>query len=448
MNTKKRMMNVYSALFVLTACVSACSAERETTPRAVTDPVDLLKSVATPIEEARDLDPLIDRAGERPLVLLGEASHGTSEFYTWRADISRRLIQEKGFNFIAVEGDWATLYRLNRYVKGLDGAGPSAREIMKDFDRWPPWMWANEEVEELIEWLREYNAERPPERRVGFYGMDVYGPETSYRKVLAMMDEWDEELAEQVREAYACLEDFVDDFGLYARAVAFGMAPCDQRVRAVVELLREHRDALDVPEMEYFNLKQNAWVVKNAEKHFRAMGRDGPDSWNYRVDHFFQTVDRLLNHYGPDAKGVAWAHNTHIGDARATAMAARGQRNIGQIARERMGPNRVFSVGFGTHRGRVMAGRSWGGARELMTVPPGIPGSSEDLMHRLGEDKVLLMLDDLEEPGPLLQPIGHRAMGVIYHPEREHGNYVPTILPRRYNAFIFIDETKAVRPIE
>ncbi len=443
----RRVIGILSVLTSVLTGITACAAEPDAGPQTMTEPVDILNTVAIPIEDARDLDLLIERAGERDLVLLGEASHGTSEFYTWRTEISRRLIEEKGFNFIAVEGDWATLYRLNRYVKGLDGAGPSARAIMREFDRWPPWMWANEEVEDLIEWLREFNAERPPEARVGFYGMDVYGPETSYRKVLTLIEEWNDEPAEQVREAYACLEAYADDFGLYARAVAFGMAPCDRQVRAVVELLRDHRDALEIPEMEYFNLKQNAWVVKNAEKHFRAMGRESPDSWNYRVDHFFQTVERLRNHYGPDAKGVAWAHNTHIGDARATSMAPRGQRNIGQIAREQMGPDRVFAVGFGTHRGTVMAGRSWGGPRERMTVPPGIPDSYEDIMHRLGEDQVLLMLDDLGEPGPLLRPIGHRAMGVIYHPERERGNYVPTILPRRYNAFIFIDETQAVRPI-
>ncbi len=428
---------------ILLAFAPSCTAESETDE----DPVELLRAVAVSLEKAEDLAPLIERAGQHELVLLGEASHGTSEFYTLRADISRRLVEEEGFHFIAVEGDWPTLHRLNRYVKGLDGVGPSARRIMEGFDRWPPWMWANEEVGELIEWLRDYNAGRSPDDRVGFHGMDVYGPEISYRKVLAMLGEWHEELAEEAEEAYACLGDFADDFTLYFHAVASGMAPCDGEVQAVVELLRDRREELAVSDREFFNLKQNAWGVKNAEKHFRAIARGGPDSWNHRVDHFFETVERLLEYHGPAAKGVIWAHNTHIGDARATTMAAAGERNIGQIAREQLGADRVFSVGFGTHRGTVVASRSWGEAGVLMNVPPGIPGSYEDIMHRMGEEKILMMLEDLEDAVTLLRPRWHRAIGVVYHPEHDGDQYVPTILPQRYNAFIFVDSTEAVRPI-
>ncbi len=411
-------------------------------------PVDVLSCAAFPVNSAEDLDILLDRAGECRLVLLGEASHGTSEFYTWRSDISRRLIEEKGYAFIAVEGDWATLYRLNRYVKGLEGAGDGAREIMKEFDRWPTWMWANEEMVSLIEWMREYNADLPEGNRIGFYGMDVYGPETSYRKVLDLIEEWGLQQAYAVREYYACLEDFEDDFAMYGMAVSFGMAPCDEQVLAVVELLDGIGPDSGISGTDHLNLLQNAWVVKNAEKHYRAMGVHGPHSWNHRADHFFQTIERLLEFYGHDSKGVVWAHNTHVGDARATDMASQGRRNIGQIAREQLGSNRVFSVGFGTHRGTVMAGRSWGGDREIMNVPPGISGSYEEIMHLMGKDEALIMLEDIKEDPLMLESRGHRAIGVVYHPEREHlGNYVPTVLPRRYNAFLFIDETRALSPV-
>ncbi len=434
-----------------------CGAAENATPvdaakeeEAVPAEIRVLRELAYPLSDPADLDPLLDRIENTRLVLLGEASHGTSEFYAWRAEISKRLIEEKGFNFIAVEGDWASLYRLNRYVKWMDDEAGSAHEIMRTFDRWPPWMWANEETAELIEWMRAFNEDRPFEERVGFYGMDVYGEDLAKRQVLERLQEVDADLAEEIEALYACFDRYDGNMHDYARAVAFGADSCAQAVMRAHQKLQEAAAELSGRKYyEFFAIQHNAKVVKNAERHFRLMATEGPQSWNARVDHFFATVDLLMDLYGDGARGVAWAHNTHIGDARATAMGNQGQRNIGQIARERMGADDVVAVGFGTHRGTVQAGRAWGGDMETMRVPPGRADSVEDLMHQLGKEQVLFIFDDRVDLSPWMTVRGHRAIGVIYHPEREHmGNYVPTILARRYDAFIFIDETRALQPVD
>jgi erythromycin esterase len=406
--------------------------------------LEVIRALARPLANAADLDPLLEAVGGRRLALLGEASHGTSEFYAWRAKISRRLIEEKGFDFIAVEGDWASLYRLNRYVKGLSNEDP--REIMRGFSRWPQWMWANEETAELLEWLRGYNGDRPENERIGFYGIDLYGFDDSLAEVVALLKPRKPELAEQVRLAYAGMASFEGNLQAYARSIQRGGPNYEHQTRQVVEWLRTHREELqaDAPDL-YFNLKQQAWVVKNAEKHIRAGLHGGAGSWNERARHFYQTTERLLLHYGPAAQGVVWAHNTHIGDARATAMAAAGRENIGQLAREALGPERVAAVGFATRQGAVVAGRQWGAAPEEMALPLPPPESFEHLLHQLEMDRLLLIFAEAANLKPLLAPRGHRAIGVIYHPEREGGNYVPTILPRRYDALIYLETTSPLK---
>jgi erythromycin esterase len=411
--------------------------------------VQVLGAFALPLQDASDLGPVILQAQDRRLVLLGEASHGTSEFYTWRAALTRRLVEEAGFRFVAVEGDWVPIYRLNRYVKGLPESGESARAVMQTFSRWPTWMWANEEMVGLIEWLRDFNRGRPRHERVGFYGIDVYGEEDARRKVLTLLEAMDPELGREVAERYACLDRYGDDLTEYARGIARGRDSCETAVAEVVDLLQAHRADLesDDPAL-FFHLEQTARVVRGAERHYRAMPVPGPESWNFRVDHFFETVDRLRAYFGPGSKGIVWAHNTHIGDARATAMAAQGQRNIGQLAREGYGPEAVFALGFGTHRGQVMAAREWGLAGQIMEVPPAAEGSFEDLLHRTGKPSVLLLLEDLRRPGPLMQPRAHRAIGVVFRPERERiRNYVETLIPERYDAFIYLETTGPVRPL-
>lgn len=407
---------------------------------------DALRQLARPLKDEAHLDPLLATVGNAEVVLLGEASHGTSEFYTWRDRISRRLIAERDFAFIAVEGDWDALQSLDRYVKGLDDR-PHAREVLREFDRWPRWMWANEEVAGLAEWLRRHNEKLSPARRVGIHGLDVYGWENSLQSTLRHVRELCADLAGQVESLYEGLARHADDPGAYAQAAARGEAR-DAEARRVVELLRTERARFQAQDADaYFAAKQNALVVKNAEAHLRQMGLPGPDSWNTRVRHMQNTLARLREHYGGNARGVVWAHNTHVGDARATAMAASRMLNIGQLARERWGEEAVFVVGFTTHRGEVLAGRRWGGPRETMRVPPARPGSVEAALNQLEQEPALIVFRGRTLPPVLNEVRGHRAIGVIYHPEREAGNYVPTLLPRRYDALIFLADTTALRPL-
>lgn len=409
---------------------------------------DRASAMAHPLEGPGSLDPLLERIGDARYVLLGEASHGTSEFYEWRARISERLIREKGFSFIAVEGDWPNCYEVNRYVKGYPDSGAGAREVLKTFERWPTWMWANEEIVGLAEWLRRHNDGLPGEERVGFYGLDVYSLWESMEAVISYLERVDPDSVETAKRAYRCFEPYGEGAREYARATAFVPESCEEEAVEVLSDLRRRapRYPEDGPESR-FDAEQNALVARNAEAYYRAMIRGGAASWNVRDRHMIETLERLMDHHGPESKVIVWEHNTHVGDARATDMAKAGMVNVGQLVREGHETGDVVLVGFGSHRGDVIAGRSWGAPMERMPVPPAREGSWEDIMHRAagGEDGMLIFEGEEDE---FLEPRAHRAIGVVYDPAFERfGNYVPTILPRRYDAFLYLDETRALRPL-
>jgi erythromycin esterase len=410
-----------------------------------------LARIARPLDSARDLDPLIDAVGNARLVLLGEASHGTSEFYTWRMEISKRLIAEKGFSFIGVEGDWPDCYRVNRYSKRMPDSGANARDVLHAFERWPTWMWANSEVVDLIEWLRDFNRSRGEEQRVGFYGLDVYSLWESMRAVNEYLERIDPNLAAAARRAYNCFEPYAEDVQEYARATALVPTSCEDEAVGVLRALRAKAASYREDGREaFFNAEQNALVAKNAELYYRTMVRGGPSSWNVRDTHMVETLDRLMGHHGPNAKAIVWEHNTHVGDARFTDMARAGMVNVGQLVRQSHDRDGVLLVGFGTHRGTVIAGDEWGAPMERMRVPPARRDSFEEAMHTGPANDCLLLFDGSDDGGVrgLDTPIGHRAIGVVYDPDHERwGNYVPTIIPRRYDAFLFIDETRAVDPL-
>ncbi len=408
-------------------------------------PLPWLAELGERLDDEAALDALVERMRDRRLVLLGESTHGTHEYYVWRDRISRRLIETGDFRFLAVEGDWATLLELNRYVKDKPGAPDSARAALERLERWPPWMWANEEIEALAEWLREWNQDRPMEERAGFYGKDVYAPWLAAEAVIAFARdhlEGGERL--RVRRKLARFQRHEEDIQAYVRSTFPQRAETLESLRGLVALIAAAEDA---PDFERFAAKQSAYVVKGAHRHFMGMVDRGPESWNARVEHMESTVERLLKRYGPDARGIVWAHNTHIGDARATAMAERGEVNIGQLSRERHGIENVFALGFSTHRGRVQAGRDWGGRRQAMRIPDGIAGSLEDALNIHFPEGALLFFDEAPETAHT-NPVPHRAIGVVYRPEAEQGNYVPTRLAARYDAMLFIPETTALRPIE
>ena len=333
--------------------------------------IDEIQDVARPLRNDADLDPLMDRIGDAQFVLLGEASHGTSEFYTWRARLSERLIREKGFSFVAVEGDWPDCYQVNRYVRAFGNAYATARETLDAFGRWPTWMWANEEVLEFTERLRELNDGRPEDERVGFYGLDVYSLHDSMSAVERYLRRVDPEAAKRARRAYGCFDPYGEDVQEYAMATALVPASCeDEAIGMLQELRRKAPEYREDGREAFFNAEQNALTVRNAELYYRTMVRGGPASWNIRDTHMIETLERLVNHHGPGTKAIVWEHNTHIGDARATDMARAGMVNVGQLARERWDDNGVVLVGFGSHRGSVIAGDEWGAPMRRMPVPP------------------------------------------------------------------------------
>ena len=404
---------------------------------------EALGQASTSLNSISDLDPLIATVGDARYVLLGEASHGTSDYYVWRAHLSRRLIEEKDFSFVAVEGNWPDLYRVNKYVKNRPGSGSTAYEVLNAFERWPTWMWANWETVAFVEWLREYNDALPEGDKVGFYGLDVYSLWTSLNAVLAYVEREKPPLLSIARQVQACFEPYGKDEQVYARATLSGTS-CEAEATALLEALRSNQ-GLENPEAS-FDAEQNAFTIVNAERYYRAMMEGGPKSWNVRDHHMVDTLDRLVTHYGSEAKAVVWQHNTHIGDARATTMAEEGMVNVGQLVRERHEEEGVVLVGFGSYRGSVIAARAWGAEMERMRVPEAQAASWEAVFREAKRGDRLLILDDLEASAAF-ETRGHRAIGVTYDPGFDPFNYVPTVLPRRYDAFIYLEETEALHPL-
>jgi erythromycin esterase len=429
---------------------------RRSDPYGVAGPTADLEELAgyvakhsIPLRQDADLDPLMDLIGDGRLALIGEASHGTHEFYEWRARLSQRLIAEKGFRFVAVEGDWPDCYRLNRYVQTLRHAGMSAAHVLHGFDRWPTWMWANQEIVDFSEWLRAFNQGIPATRNVGFFGLDVYSLRDSLQAIVGYLEKVHPEAIDKAMRAFRCFDPYGGDPHQYARALMLGPDGCqDELVDLLVHLNKHNRQYRALGSDAFFNAEQNAIIARNAERYYRAMIQGGPMSWNIRDQHMMQTLDRLLQHHGPDAKAIVWAHNTHIGDARATDMVSDGMVNIGQLARDQYGPDQVVLIGFTSHRGHVIAAHGWDRPWYNLPVPLAAPGSWDDVLHLAGPaDRLLIMTPEIA--GPAMRTVrGQRAIGVVYHPRFErHGNYVPTDLPARYDAILHIDLTHALRPL-
>lgn len=407
--------------------------------------VERIRRARTRLAVPADLGPLMERIGDARYVLIGEASHGTSEYYMWRAQLTKRLIREKGFSFIAVEGDWPDCYRVNRFVKGYDGAGESAFDILHAFNRWPTWMWANWEMVAFTEWLREHNASL--EKKVGFYGLDVYSLWESLEQIIGFLERNAPESVPVARRAFRCFEPYDEDVQSYAWSAGF-LRSCEQEVIDLLGEIRAKAPTFDADPEAAFDAQQNALVMANAERYYRMMVQGRAASWNVRDEHMVQTLDRLVEHHGPDARAIVWAHNTHIGDATATDMAAADMVNIGQLVREGHGGEGVVLVGFGSNHGGVIAAEEWERPMRRMEVPIATPDSWEDLMARAGDDDKLILMDRLADAPEAMERRGHRAIGVVYDPTVEaFGNYVPTVLPRRYDAFLYIDETHALSPL-
>jgi erythromycin esterase-like protein len=408
--------------------------------------------------EITDYDPLLSAIGDARFALIGEASHGTHEFYRERAQITKRLIMEKGFTAVAVEADFPDANRLNRYVNGSD-ADPDVIEAMGGFQRFPAWMWRNADVLDFIGWLRAHNDDLPSKTtKVGFHGLDLYSLHTSMNAVLGYLEKIDPDGAKRARERYSCFDQFGEDTQRYGYATHRGLADSceDDVVKQLVEL---HERASELARLDgrvaaddFFFAEQNARLVKNAEQYYRMMYRSDVSSWNLRDLHMMETLVALDNHLSlasKKAKIVVWEHNSHVGDASATDMGERGEWNVGQLTRQRY-KHEAFLIGFTTYNGTVTAATDWGGAAERKRVRPAMPGSYENLFHETGLDRFLLLMPRGSDTSKVLQaPLLERAIGVIYRPETERqSHYFQASLSRQFDAVIHIDESRAVEPLE
>ncbi|HEV8583331.1 MAG TPA: erythromycin esterase family protein [Methylomirabilota bacterium] len=403
--------------------------------------------------DARDYDALLALIGDARFVLLGEASHGTHDFYHERAEITKRLIAERGFTAVAAEADWPDAYRVNRYVRGA-GDDAYAVDALGDFRRFPAWVWRNTDVVEFVEWLREHNEARPARARAGFYGLDLYSLRASMEAVLRYLARVDPKAAQVARTRYACFDQFGEETQVYGVLTGTGVSrTCEEEVVAELTDLRRRaaeyaRRGGEEAAEEFFFAEQNARLVKNAERYYRSMYLERVSTWNLRDRHMVETLEALTGHLGASAKVVVWAHNSHLGDARATDMSRRGELNVGQLVRERWGRQAVL-VGFTTHHGSVTAAADWDAPAERKRVRPALAGSYEALFHDLRLPRFLL---DCRAPGAaenLGLPRLERAIGVIYRPDTERAShYFTARLLDQFDAVLHFDETRAVAPLE
>jgi erythromycin esterase-like protein len=415
-----------------------------------------LTSFVRPLDgSARQFDPILARIGDARTVLIGEATHGTREFYQARAALTRQLIADYGFAAVVVEADWPDAYRVDRFVRG-ESDDRSADQALGDFQRFPAWMWRNRVVEEFVTWLRYRNDNHRIDDRAGFYGMDLYSLYRSIEKVLAFLDDADPPAAARARERYACFGQFDERAELYARAAGLGLHPgcervavaqlVDMRRRAELQLRNDGLAAVD----EQFFAEQNAKLVRDAERYYRAMFGSRVNSWNLRDRHMMDTCEALREHlanHGAGDKLVIWAHNSHVGDARASSWRRSNQLNLGQLMRERHGEDDVVLIGFSTHTGSVTAASQWDGPAEPMDVRPSLRGSWERTLHEVGLQRFFLISreagDALEDERPT------RAIGAIYRPETEReSHYFSSRIGRQYDVIVHYDETHALQPLE
>ena len=420
-------------------------------PQPDRDALRAVEAAAVPLDGGDGLDALVERIAAARTVLIGEASHGTQDFYALRADLTRRLVADHGFVAVALEADWPDTFRAHRYVTGRsdDRDGTAA---LADFRRFPAWMWRNEVMRDFVEWLRDHNRSRAPSAQAGLYGLDLYSLHASIEAVLGYLDEVDPTAARRARARYACFAHYGDPQH-YGLAASTGAETCEDAV--VEQLVDLRRRAVDLTRIdgypareEFFSAEQNARLVRNAEQYYRSMFRGRDESWNLRDRHMAETLDALRARLGERAGIVVWAHNSHLGDARATDMARRGELNLGQLVRESARTSSC-SVGLSTFSGTVTAASDWGAPAERKRVRPGLPGSWEALLHAATHARYWLDLADSSLAAALADERLQRAIGVIYRPETERwSHYFGARLPRQFDVYVHLDATEALTPLE
>ena len=419
--------------------------ELELLPRLIADTAEPLPDI-----DDRTFSEFFDRFGDARVVLLGEASHGTSEFYRARAAISRRLIERHGFTIVAAEADWPDAATVDRYVRHR----PWREGELRAFERFPTWMWRNREFDAFVRWMRQHNEQRPYERMCGFYGLDLYNLSASMRAVIDFLEEKDPELARLAHRRYGCLDPWAENPALYGRnALIEGYARCEVGVvQMLKDLLQKQIDCFAEECDEWLDAAANARLVKDAEAYYRVMYHGSAESWNLRDSHMFDTLNMILDAKGSGSKAIVWAHNSHIGNAKFTDMGMhRDELNIGQLAKDRFGHDARL-IGFGTHSGTVAAADDWDEPMKIKKVQPSLPESYERMCHESEVPKFLLDLRegkrDERLAGELMEPRLERFIGVIYRPETERwSHYSQAILPKQFDGYVWFDESEAVSPL-
>jgi erythromycin esterase-like protein len=415
---------------------------------------EAVHSIARPLHGEHDIERLVELVAHKRLVLIGEATHGTHEFYDFRAALSRRLIQHHGFAAVAIEGDWPDALRADRYVRGHSSDDDTALTALDSFDRFPRWMWRNEDVAAFLAWLRAHNLQQDERRRVGFYGLDLYSLHASMRAVIEYLEDNDHDAAARARERYACFDHVEGDPQSYGMQAHLGIGPkCETEVVAQLvemQVRKLARSGRSPSGDAWFHAVQQAHVVRNAEAYYRMMFAGQHAAWNLRDTHMADTLDLIANHVGDGepAKLIVWAHNSHVGDARATEMADAGQLTLGQLVRQRH-EDQVALIGFTTHAGLVVAADDWESRAERMIVRPALPGSWEELLHEAAVPRFYLMSDDMKRVIGSHAERLQRAIGVVYRPMTERrSHYLHARIAEEFDIVIHIDSTRGVEPLD
>lgn len=441
-NTGKHLL----VLFILCLGTGACK-----TPKVVKNVMSSpeYKPVVSaipfyPLRNDKDLDVLINEIGDSRIVLLGEATHGTAEFYEWRAAISKRLIQEKGFNIIGAEGDWSSSLQINNFIKGEKKDSAAAITLLQQFNRWPQWLWANYEIASFITWLNENNQNRKS-NKISFFGLDLFSFwQPAAEQIPALHDTLVLPAATRVKK---CFEQYDNNSLAYTKMVTqHAAAECTSAVNQYRKAVQKYLSVKRVKNEEDFLLEQSALLATNGEKYFRNPSVNRVETWNLRDNYMAETIKRLLTFYGPDSKAIIWAHNTHVGDAHASDMFFSNKTNVGELMRKEFGARQVFITGFGSYSGSFIAAEKWGGAYEIMKVPAAVPKSFEDMLHKDSAVDKIILSKDIKDNKLFEHWVGNRAIGVVNNPW-QLGSFIGSLIPKRYDAFIYIDSTHAIHPL-
>ena len=433
--------------FFILFFLQSCNASRHANEQIISKKNQILQIPYHPLNNEKDLDILLKEIDTSRIVLLGEASHGTSEYYTWRTAISKRLIKEKGFSFIAVEGDWPDSYKVNNFIKAEKKDSNAVITLLKEYNRWPTWLWANYEVASLVGWLNEFNQNRSAKDEIGFYGLDLFNIAEAANEIMPFLKPSDTAAMNAVKKFQQCFKPYANDEQQYSKVLSRGIITCKEAANNLWHIVHALAFKKLYTTETDFAMDQDALVVFDGELYLRTRG-NAVDAWNFRDNHMLETINRILKLYGPNSKAIIWAHNNHVGDAQYATMHWEGKINLGNLLRYQYGVKNVFIIGLGSYIGSVIAAEKWGTAYQEMPIAFADDSSWEQKMHQLNTENKIIICKELKDKPNMLRWMSHMGIGVIYHPLDRTGIYSLSVIPNRYDAFLFFDHTNALHPIE